>query len=202
MEHTAGGELERHCVERAQRGDAGAFVELVQQYQTPVYNLAYRMLGNASDAEDAAQETFLRAYTQLATFDSKRRFAAWLLGIAAHYCIDRLRRLKFSGPSLDDERIQETFASNHTQPDDAVIASERETDAQRLLAELPPAYRAVVVLKYWNDMSLEEISRATGDSVGAVKVKLYRARLAMARSLIHHKDVAPAEARPRASEGV
>jgi RNA polymerase sigma-70 factor, ECF subfamily len=182
MEYSAYDEREPNTVEKARRGDSEAFVELVQHYQTPVFNLAYRMLGNAADAEDAAQETFLRAYTQLAGFVPGRKFASWLLGIAAHYCIDRLRRAKFSGPSLDDEDWRDRLAADAPLPDDVVLAHEQQQDAQRLLNGLPPAYRAVVVLKYWSDLSMEEIARATGDTPGAVKVKLYRARQAMARA--------------------
>ena len=182
MEHSAYDEREPYTVEQARRGDSEAFVELVQHYQTPVFNLAYRMLGTAADAEDAAQETFLRAYTQLAGFVPGRKFASWLLGIAAHYCIDRLRRAKFAGPSLDDDDWRDRLTADAPQPDDVVIAHEQQQDAQRLLNTLPPAYRAVVVLKYWSDLSMEEIAKATGDTPGAVKVKLFRARRAMARA--------------------
>ena len=182
MEHSAYDEREAGIIEKARRGDSEAFVELVKHYQTPVFNLAYRMLGNAADAEDAAQETFLRAYTQLAAFVPGRKFASWLLGITAHYCIDRLRRVKFSGPSLDDDDWRDRLAADAPQPDEVLLAHEAQQDAQRLLNGLPPAYRAVVAMKYWSDLSVEEIARATGDTPGAVKVKLYRARQAMAKA--------------------
>jgi len=86
---------EQLLIARAQQGDHTAFAQLVEQYQRPVYNLAYRMLGNAQDAEDAAQETFLRVYKQFKRYDRRQKFAPWLLAIAAHYCIDRLRRRRF-----------------------------------------------------------------------------------------------------------
>ena len=76
-------------VVQAQHGSDEAFTKLVEAYQTHVYNLCYRMLGDAELAEDAAQETFLRAYQHLHRYDQKRPFATWLLSIAAHYCIDR-----------------------------------------------------------------------------------------------------------------
>src|SRR5947208_2453581 len=101
MEQQAYEARELDIVNGARRGDAAAFALLVQHYQTAVFNLAYRMLGNEADAEDAAQETFLRAYTHMASYEPGRKFASWLLGIAANYCIDRLRRTRFSGPSLD-----------------------------------------------------------------------------------------------------
>ena len=94
---------EQAWVFRAQKGDDEAFTLLVETYQKPVYNLCYRMLGDPDAAEDAAQETFLRAFQHLSRYDAQRSFATWLLSIAAHYCIDRLRRRKFSTFSIDEE---------------------------------------------------------------------------------------------------
>ncbi|MBL8092240.1 MAG: sigma-70 family RNA polymerase sigma factor, partial [Anaerolineales bacterium] len=94
---------EQSWVIQAQQGSDEAFTNLVETYQKPVFNLCYRMLGEHELAEDAAQETFLRAYQNLYRYDSKRPFATWLLSIAAHYCIDRLRRRKFSMFSMDAE---------------------------------------------------------------------------------------------------
>ena len=81
---------------QAQQGNDEAFTKLVEEHQTHVYNLCYRMLGEPEAAEDAAQEAFLRAYQNLHRYDQNRAFATWLLSIAAHYCIDRLRRRKLS----------------------------------------------------------------------------------------------------------
>ena len=72
-------------VQRARAGDHSAFSSLVETYQTPVYNLAYRLLGNRLEAEDAAQEAFIRAYTRLHTYDPSRKFSSWLLAITSHY---------------------------------------------------------------------------------------------------------------------
>ena len=177
---------EQLLVARAQQGDHTAFAQLVEQYQTPVYNLAYRMLGNAQDAEDAAQETFLRVYKQFKRYDRRQKFATWLLAIAAHYCIDRLRRRRFLWLSLEDELIGETLASREVsvpEPSDDVLRRENADEIARTLERLSPTYRLVIVLKYWHDQSVEEIAQTTGDSVSAVKVKLFRARQAMAKAL-------------------
>ncbi len=183
MERSRIGELDPTIIELAQRGNTNAFAQIVQRYQTPVYNLAYRMLGDTAEAEDAAQETFLRAYAQLKRYRTDQKFATWLLSIDAHYCIDRLRRRKFQWLSLDDENAQETFPAPALGPEESALVHEREDQVQRLMQKLPPAARAVVVLKYWNDLGVEEIAQMTGDSVSAVKVKLFRARQAMAREL-------------------
>ena len=94
---------EKTWILQAQQGSDEAFTTLVETYQKPVYNLCYRMLGESDWAEDAAQESFLRAYQNLHRYDVKRSFATWLLSIAAHYCIDRLRRKKLPTFSLHDD---------------------------------------------------------------------------------------------------
>lgn len=170
-------------VERAQRGDKNAFAQLVEAYQTPVYNLAYRMLGNANDAEDAAQESFLRAFAQLGRFRADQKFATWLLSIDAHYCIDRLRRRRFLWLSLEDNAFDETLLSDSPEPDDALLRRESQLEIERLLERLSPANRLVVVLRYWHEQSIEEIAKTTGDSVSAVKVRLHRARQALGREM-------------------
>ena len=96
-------------VVQAQQGSDEAFTSLVEAYQSHVYNLCYRMLGEPESAEDAAQETFLRAYQHLHRYDQRRPFATWLLSIAAHYCIDRLRRRKFSMLSVDQDEAEGGF---------------------------------------------------------------------------------------------
>ncbi len=175
---------EQLLVSKAGRGDHGAFAQLVEHYQTPVYNLAYRMLGNPNDAEDAAQETFLRAYTQLKSFKGDRSFATWLLSIDAHYCIDRLRRRKrLMWLSLEDEVMAESLPSHAPEPDDETLRHESQREIELLLEHLTPATRLIVVLRYWHDLSIEEIAKTTGDSGSAIKVKLYRARQALARTM-------------------
>jgi len=175
--------MEQAVIIAAQRGDKQAFARIVGEFQTPVFNLAYRMLGTAAEAEDAAQETFLRAFTHLKAYRADRKFATWLLSIAAHYCIDRLRRRKFGSLSLDDEEgpagpLQ--LASDDPTPEEWALTHERADLVNRMLQKLPGASRVVVVLRYWEGLSMEEIAAATGDSVGAVKVKLCRARQMMA----------------------
>ncbi len=174
--------MEPSVIVAARRGNKDAFARIVAEYQTPVYNLAFRMLGNPGDAEDATQETFLRAYKQIKTFNPEQNLATWLLSIAAHYCIDRLRRNKFRWFSFDDTRWNEgeAISADDPGPEQAALAREREDEVQALLQKLPPAYRIVTVLRYWNDLSIEEIAAATKDTPGNVKVKLYRARQMMA----------------------
>ncbi len=168
-------------IQAARRGDPAAFTRLVEAYQGPVYNLAYRMLGDGAEAEEAAQETFLRMYTQFATYQPGRKFSTWVLSIASHYCIDRLRKRRLTWLSIENEEApEEAMPSAESGPEDSVIQDENEAVVKKMLSALPPDYRLPVTLRYWYDLSYEEIAEATHSTVSAVKSKLFRARAMLA----------------------
>lgn len=174
---------EQAWIRRAQQGDEAAFTRLVEAYQKPVYSLCYRMLGQAEAAEDAAQETFLKAYRNLNRYDNERPFATWLLSIAAHHCIDQLRRLRFLAFSLDSGEEGQTELPDRFAPDPETEAV-RQQDNERLhhlLQTLDPLDRAALVLRYWHDASEVEIAQALRLTVPAVKSRLHRARHLLAR---------------------
>jgi len=164
-------------LEQARRGDQAAFARLVGAYQGPVYNLCYRMLSNAPEAEDAAQETFMRMYTKLHTYQPERKLSSWLLSIASHYCIDRLRRRRGQWISLDEEPVAATLPSQNRGPEDLALRAESRDEVQRLVDMLPAAYRVPLILRYWYDLSYAEIAEVMGLTVQAVKSRLHRARL-------------------------
>jgi RNA polymerase sigma-70 factor (ECF subfamily) len=171
-------------VRQAQQGHDEAFTKLVEQYQTHVYNLCYRMLGEPEAAEDAAQETFLRAYQNLHRYDQSRSFATWLLSIGAHYCIDRLRRRKLSMFSIDEENDDGTTfeIADASSPDPEAESAKRE-DRDRLhilLKGLDETDRAAIIMRYWHDYSEIEIAESLNLTVSAVKSRLHRARRALA----------------------
>jgi RNA polymerase sigma-70 factor (ECF subfamily) len=187
-------------VTQAQSGSEEAFTFLVEKYQTPVYNLCYRMLGEPEAAEDAAQETFLKAYRNLGRFDISRPFATWLLSISAHHCIDRLRRRKYYTFSIDDE---DTFLElpdlNAPDPENETRRREEQAQMQNLLKSLDSTDRAAVVLRYWNDCSEVEIAQALSLTVPAVKSRLHRARRALAKLWEQETIQAQIERRPHES---
>jgi RNA polymerase sigma-70 factor (ECF subfamily) len=173
-------------IARARAGDREAIGRLVEAYQDPVFNLCYRMLGSAGEAEDVAQETFVRLTTRLDRYDPARPFRTWLLSVAAHACIDRLRQRRRSWLSLDEPlpaADQVALRDPLPGPEEALVRREEEQRVQRLLARLAPEDRQVVVLRYWYDLGYEEIAEATRASVSSVKSRLFRARRALAGAL-------------------
>ena len=166
-------------LERAKTGDRVAFSRLVEAYRRPVYNLAYRMLGNAVEAEDAAQETFVRMYTKLDSYQPERKLSSWVLAIASHYCIDRLRRRRGEWVSLDEEPIAAVLPSREQGPEERMVRSETRDEVQQMVNRLTAPYRVPLILRYWYDLSYVEIAEVMGLSVQAVKSRLHRARLQM-----------------------
>lgn len=164
----------------AQQGDDYAFSRIVETYQKPVYSLCYRMLGNAEDAEDAAQETFLRAYKSIKKYDRNRSFSTWLLSIAAHYCIDQIRRRRFKLISIEELPVPE-LPDKQQGMETKISRNEERKKVRELLEQLSPTDRACIVMYYWHDFSYDEICQALSLTPGALKSRLHRARRAMAK---------------------
>jgi RNA polymerase sigma-70 factor, ECF subfamily len=175
---------EQVWLEQARQGDRVAFGRLVEAYQGPVYNLAYRMLGNSGEAEEAAQEAFIRAFTRLHTYDPSRKFSTWILSITSNYCIDLIRKRRATLLSLEEPLPPHPalMSDRSENPEAQAVNNEREALVQSLLATLPEDYREAVVLRYWYDLSYEEIASMTDTTVSAIKSRLFRARRQMAEA--------------------
>src|SRR5581483_8408729 len=154
---------------------------LVERYKDAVQNLAYRMLGNTTEAEDVTQETFVRAFTQLGTYKPVHKFSTWLLSIASHLAIDQLRRRRFLALPLDDVPFLEWLPDVGVGPEQSALQGEQQDEIQAYLQILPRKYRAVIVLRYWYDFSYVEISQALKLTPALVKARLHRARELLAR---------------------
>jgi RNA polymerase sigma-70 factor (ECF subfamily) len=177
-------EPELMLIAQARAGNQQAFSELVRAHQNAVYNLSYRMLGERGEAEDAAQETFLRAYAHLDRYDTARSFRTWLLSIASNHCIDRLRKRRLTWLSIEEPLPPHpALTSDEVEPEDAVISNERSAAIQKMLAALTPEYRAVVVLRYWYDLSYTEIAEVLNTTESSVKSRLFRARQTLAEKM-------------------
>jgi RNA polymerase sigma-70 factor (ECF subfamily) len=161
-------------------GNTAAYNGLVQRYQRQVYNLAYRMLGNAEDAGDLVQDTFLRAYGALSSFRQDASFLTWLYKIASNLCIDQLRSRKVKGAlSLEvelEEGREPKSESREDAPEDAAVRDAVKDVVHKAVLNLPEKYRVVVVMRHLQGMSVEEIARALDLPTGTVKTHLFRAR--------------------------
>jgi RNA polymerase sigma-70 factor (ECF subfamily) len=183
-------DLDRVWIEKACLGDDEAFTKLVETYQHPVYNMCYRMLGEAGAAEDAAQETFWRVYQNLKRYDSQRSLITWILSIAAHYCIDQQRKNRIPIFELDEFPDFDLGDPYLPTPEHQMGANEEETALHTLINSLQPIDRATVILKYWYECSEEEISQMLNLTISAVKSRLHRARKLLA-TLISGTDLTP-----------
>ena len=176
-------------IRRCRAGDEKAYRELVDRYRRQVYSMALRMLRREEDAEDVAQETFIRVFRALDRYDPARPFAAWLFTIAARLCIDHIRRRKQSPLSLfqrdaetQEERTIE-IVDPGPGPDELTSHEEEERRAQKLIDTLPPHYRIVVMMRHQQDLSYEEIAEALRLPLGTVKARIHRARALLKREL-------------------
>jgi RNA polymerase sigma-70 factor, ECF subfamily len=170
----------------ARRGDKTAFGNLIEAYQTPVFNLAYRMLGNAGEAEEAAQEAFIRAYTRLDTYNPEHKFSTWMLSIASNYCIDMIRKRRMQLLSIDEPLPSHPalMSEQRLGPEAQAVSQEQAQMVQRLMDSLAPDYRQAVALRYWYDLSYEEIAEVMDTTVSAVKSRLFRARKQLAEAYV------------------
>lgn len=186
---------EQIWLDLARQGDKTAFGCLIEAYQGPVFNLAYRMLNNAGEAEEAAQEAFVRAYTRLDSYDPAHKFSTWMLSITSNYCIDVIRKRRAIMLSLDEPLPPHPALQSDktTSPEAQTVMNEQQQMVQTLLQELPDDYRQTVVLRYWHDLSYEEIADLMQTTVSAIKSRLFRARRMLAQTGVELGLIQPAE---------
>jgi RNA polymerase sigma-70 factor (ECF subfamily) len=170
-------------VARALDGSQDAYREIVLRYQKPVLSLLLRMVRQRELAEELAQEAFIKAFRALARFDASRRFSSWLFKIAHNTAIDHLRRSRLDtdsldaetfddGPSLHDRMADEQAAP----PDEAVERRDLLQAIERAVARLRPDYREIVLLRFIQDFSYQEIAEILDLPLGTVKTNIHRAR--------------------------
>jgi RNA polymerase sigma-70 factor (ECF subfamily) len=180
-------------VGRAQAGDSGAFGTLVKRYESRMYAVTYRILGNADQAADVVQEAFTRAFEAIGRFTGAASFYTWLYRIAVNTSLSVLRK---GGRTheMASEDLELAAGESHPRPvseadEDPVtriMASERIELVQRAIRSLSPMYRTLVVLRDLEGLDYEEISKVASIPAGTVKSRLHRARLELKQKL---KDV-------------
>ena len=180
-------------VERSRNGDLEAFNQIVRRYQLRVYNLAARILGDRTAAEDVAQDTFVSAYKALARFRGGS-LRAWLLRIASNLCYDRLRSAKRRPEQSLDEAMESPgfhVPSRDPSPEQQAISREIHDHVQRAILELPFDQRNTIMLVDVQGLSYQEAAEAMDVSMGTVKSRLSRARAAVRDALMAHRELLP-----------
>ena len=172
-------EEDNSIITKHKNGDPTAFEDLVLAYQDKIYNLCRYMLGNAHDAEDAAQDAFLKAYQALPKFQPKASLYTWLYRIATNTCIDYKRKPIFEslfGDSGEGEKLIHDRASDAPSPEKLYQSKQIDEALRESLEKLSPKLRAIIILKEIEELSYEEIADALEISMGTVKSRIARAR--------------------------
>jgi RNA polymerase sigma-70 factor (ECF subfamily) len=175
---------------KAQRGDQTSFDLLVKRYQKKIYFLAYRMVKNHDTADDVAQETFINAYFAIKSFKIGYSFYTWLYRICMNLSINFLKRQKFVIPESQFEGEISPLEREATRadPSNHLALKELENKIDKAIDSLPPKYKAVLVLRIYEDLSYEEIAKTLKISLGTVMSRLFRAREKMQDELKEYKE--------------
>ncbi len=193
------------CIKKAARGDAAAFEELLLRYQTQIYHLCFRMVGNAEDAQDMTQETFLKAWKGLSGFQFDSAFSTWLYRLASNCCLDLLRSKKRK-PTVsltveNDEENEEILdvADDAPSPEDMAIQQEERENLALAMRQLDDEQRQILTLRVVNDLSYTDIAQILNVKEGTVKSRLSRARENLRKKLLEigNKSVSSASNKQR-----
>jgi RNA polymerase sigma-70 factor (ECF subfamily) len=174
---------ETDLVRRARAGESGAFEALVLAHQQFVYNLAWRALGDAREAEDLAQEAFVRAWLALPNFRGQARFRTWLYRIVTNLCYNRLPRLRRELAALGEAAVLAQPDERQPDPAASLEAAERQAFLREQIDRLPESYRVLVLLRFQQDLPYEEIATILSLPLGTVKTGLFRARARLREAL-------------------
>lgn len=182
-------ELENALAEKTRNGDIQAFEDLITGYEKLVFNVAYRMLGNAEDAKDAAQDVFIKIYKNMTMIGTMKRitaFKSWVYTVTNNTCIDYIRKRKGKDTvsidaliETDDGAMVRQIPSDEPTPEAALSKAERAEQIQAGINRLKPKYKTMIVLRDIKGLSYEEIAEITNAPMGTVKSGLSRARLSL-----------------------
>lgn len=175
-----------------QKGERAAFETLFEKYHRPVLNFCFRFLGNAHDAEDIAQDTFLQVYQAAPRYQPLTKFSTWLYTIAKNLCLNRLREGRQEAseslnPFTEDEEeslsLEEKIPAEAPGPDEELEEKKISEIVQGAIRDLPASIRLPLILSRYQELSYEEIAQILGCSVTAVKLRLHRAKRVLAKKL-------------------
>lgn len=180
-------DVSTELIEKSLAGDTEAFAFIVKHYQTAIYNLAFRILGNRDDALDAAQEAFIKLYSSLPTYRGEARFTSWFYRIATNVCLDRYRHNKKYRMNTVEEYTEQTLPRGPDaavqDPEQIYQTKERQASVQAAIRELPVKYRTAIVLKHMEGLSYQEISEIMNIPVKTVGTHIHRAKAILQKKL-------------------
>ncbi len=182
-------ELINKRINEVLKGNQDAFEEIVTLFQHRLYHVCYRMLSNRQEAEDIAQEAFVRAYINIHTFDQKRKFSTWLFRIATNLCIDRIRKKKpdyyldANVPGTEGLTMYSQIAAAGELPEEEIERMETRERIQYEIGRLSDKYRSVIILRYIEELPLQEISDILELPLGTVKTRVHRGRAALRKQM-------------------
>ena len=188
-------EQEAQIVQQVLRGDVNAFEDLVTEYEKNVYSLTLRMTGNAEDAADMTQETFIKAYNSLSSFRGDSKFSVWLYRIATNVCLDFLRSrsrkptVSLSMEDDDGEEVELDIADDSQSPERLLERGLTRDAVRRGLKALSAEYRQILLLREIQGLSYEEIADVLSLEVGTVKSRIFRARKRLCAFLIEDGNI-------------
>jgi RNA polymerase sigma-70 factor (ECF subfamily) len=174
---------EQGLITRARQGDASAFEALVNMHAKLVYNLAFRVVNDPYEAEDLAQEAFLRAWRALPSFRGQARFSTWLYRIVTNLCYNRLPHLRRELMALEPGEGGFYLPDERQDIEMTLISDELNAYLHQAITELPESYRLLVTLRHLQEMSYNEIAEVTGMPLGTVKTGIFRARKLLRNAL-------------------
>ncbi len=186
---------DQDLVARAAAGSERAYRELLERYQRPVFSLVYRMVRDREQAEDLAQETFVKVFNHLQRYDPKYKFSSWIFKIASNLTIDTLRRKELVTVSLqgsrhattadEEEATRITVESRDANPEEHLEAKELGEEIEQAIGTLRAEYRTAILLRHVEGRPYEEIAEIMGVPLGTVKTYIHRARGELRESLAH-----------------
>lgn len=188
-------DVDNAIIESVLQGDVNAFEKLVTKYEKTVYNLALRMTGNAEDAADMTQESFLKAYRSLTSFRGESKFSVWLYRITSNVCLDFLRSksrrpvLSLTVEDSDGEETELEIPDLSADPEEKLLSSLTREAVQRGLDSLPAQQKEILLLREISGLSYGEISETLGLEISTVKTRIFRARKRLAAFLVEDGNI-------------
>lgn len=171
---------EHRWIQEVLAGDKQAYAHIINKYKNPLYATILRMTRNPHDAQDLVQEAFIKVYQQLEKYNRTGSFSSWLYRVAVNHCMDEFRKKRFQQSEIEEEMVVNT---NH--PEVIFLKKEKNRQLERLIATLPEDERMMILLRYGNEQSYDEISEIMNTPLSTVRNKLHRAKKKMRKTVKH-----------------